>query len=163
MSDLTQQWPAASSTAVPAVPTPNPLAAPGAATPAYMPRPTVRGKFFEADGEKLTVRGVTYGTFSETDDERQGYPERRVAARDFDQMARNGINTVRTYTVPPRWVLDAALKVGLRVLVGLPWEQHVTFLDTPGTADSIDSRVREGVRACAGRNVRAPRRKPPSA
>jgi GT2 family glycosyltransferase len=119
-------------------------------TSARSPRPVARGKFFEAGGEKLTLRGVTYGTFQETDDERQGYPERHVVARDFVQMAENGINTVRTYTVPPRWMLDAALGEGLRVLVGLPWEQHVTFLDNPGTADSIDSRVREGVRACAG-------------
>ena len=35
-------------------------------------------------------------------------------------------------------------------MVGLPWEQHVTFLDDPGRADSIEARVREGVRACAG-------------
>ncbi len=114
------------------------------------PRPVVSGKFFEAGGEKLTLRGVTYGTFQETDDERQGYPERRVVARDFAEMARNRINTVRTYTVPPRWVLDVALMEGLRVMVGLPWEQHVTFLDDARRADSIEARVREGVRACAG-------------
>ncbi len=150
MTDATQQWPAATLTVEPAAPTPDPLGSSEAVAPAALPRPTICGKFFEAGGEKLTVRGVTYGTFSETDDERQGYPERRVVAQDFDQMARNGINTVRTYTVPPRWVLDAALREGLRVLVGLPWEQHVTFLDTPGTADSIDTRVREGVRECVG-------------
>jgi O-antigen biosynthesis protein len=35
-------------------------------------------------------------------------------------------------------------------MVGLPWEQHVTFLDDPGRARSIVERVAAGVRACAG-------------
>ena len=65
-------------------------------------------------------------------------------------MAANGINTVRTYTVPPRWLLDCAQHHGLYVMVGLPWEQHITFLDDKPRADSIEARVREGVRACAG-------------
>src|SRR5205814_2302412 len=40
-----------------------------------------------------------------------------------------GINTVRTYTPPRRDLLDAAAREGLRVMVGLPWSQHVAFLD----------------------------------
>ncbi len=44
-------------------------------------------------------------------------------------MAELGINTVRTYTPPNRDLLDAAAAEGLRVLVGLPWSQHVAFLD----------------------------------
>src|SRR5437660_2420711 len=65
-------------------------------------------------------------------------------------MARNGLNSLRTYTVPPRWLLDAAERHGLMVMVGLPWEQHVTFLDERERARSIERRIREGVRACAG-------------
>ena len=66
-------------------------------------------------------------------------------------MAANGINAVRTYTVPPRWLLDAALRHGLRVMVGLPWEQHVAFLDDrPGAALDRASACASGVRACAG-------------
>ena len=45
------------------------------------------------------------------------------------RMAANGLNALRTYTVPPRWLLDAALRHGLWVMVGLAWEQHVDFLD----------------------------------
>src|SRR4051794_7256349 len=44
-------------------------------------------------------------------------------------MAELGINTVRTYTAPRRDLLDAAAAEGLRVMVGLPWSQHVAFLD----------------------------------
>ncbi len=65
-------------------------------------------------------------------------------------MAANGINAVRTYNVPPEWFLDLAGQSGLRVMIGLPWEQHITFLDDPDTAHSIEERTRAGVRACAG-------------
>lgn len=53
-----------------------------------------------------------------------------------------------TYTVPPRWLLDIAAQYGLRLMVGLPWEGHVTFLDTRQQRHSIEQRVREGVRQC---------------
>jgi GT2 family glycosyltransferase len=65
-------------------------------------------------------------------------------------MRASGINAVRTYTVPPRWLLDLAQKNGLRVLVGLAWEQHVAFLDDATRVRSIHARVREDVRKCAG-------------
>lgn len=64
-------------------------------------------------------------------------------------MRAHGINTVRLYTVPPRFVLDAAHSHGLKVLVGLPWEQHITFLEEAGLARDIERRVRDGVTACA--------------
>src|SRR5437764_1070367 len=65
-------------------------------------------------------------------------------------MAANGVNSVRTYVVPPPWVLHLAAAHGLRVLIGIPWEQHLTFLDEPGRARSIELRVRDAVRTCAG-------------
>jgi GT2 family glycosyltransferase len=109
-------------------------------------RPRVAGKFLFAGEEKLYVRGVTYGTFGEG----EVYPDPETVAADFAAMTANGINAVRTYTVPPRWLLDCAAVHGLRVMVGLPWEQHITFLDDRKRADQIVERVREGVRACAG-------------
>jgi GT2 family glycosyltransferase len=73
-----------------------------------------------------------------------------VVEQDFARIAGSGLNTVRTYTVPPRWLLDGAERHGLRVLVGIPWEQHVAFLDDRGRARAIERRLRAGVRACAG-------------
>jgi len=93
------------------------------------------------------VRGVTYGTFR-PDDETQDFPRPEAVAEDFAAMAANGINAVRVYTVPPRWLLDLALEHGLRVMVGLPWEQHVTFLQDPARRRSIKQRIAAGVRAC---------------
>jgi GT2 family glycosyltransferase len=92
---------------------------------------------------------VTYGTFTpESDPAQLGAPGQVEA--DFAAMVAHGINAVRTYTVPPRWVLDAALRHGLWVMVGLPWEQHVAFLQDRSRAVAIEARVREGVRSCAG-------------
>jgi len=104
------------------------------------------GKFLYAGEEKLYLNGVTYGTFSGEDD----LPPRATVERDFALMAQHGINTVRVYTAPPRWLLDLAFEHALRVLVGLPWEQHVTFLDDRATQRSAEDRVRAGVRASAG-------------
>ena len=65
-------------------------------------------------------------------------------------MAAHGINALRTYTVPPPWLLDLASENGLLVLVGLAWEQHVAFLEDSSRPRSIEARIREGARSCAG-------------
>ncbi len=111
-------------------------------------RPRVHGKFIFAGEEKLYLRGVTYGTFKPDADGQTDFDPRKVG-RDFALMAAHGINTVRVYTVPPRWLLDAAQQHGLRVMIGLPWEQHIAFLDAKKIVRSIENRVRQGVRACA--------------
>lgn len=112
-------------------------------------RPRVVGKFLFVGEEKLFVRGVTYGTFR-PDAEGNEFHEPTSVERDFAQMVAHGVNAIRTYTVPPPWLLDIAQRYGLRVMIGLPWEQHVTFLDDEARVRSIEERVRAGVRACAG-------------
>jgi GT2 family glycosyltransferase len=109
----------------------------------------VRGKFLYVGDDKFYLRGVTYGTFRPDEDGAEFHNPEQVK-RDFAMMAAHGINTLRVYTVPPRWMLDLAAQAGLRLMVGLPWEQHITFLDDRARVDSIEARVREGVRSCAG-------------
>jgi GT2 family glycosyltransferase len=109
----------------------------------------VEGKFLCRGGERLWVRGITYGSFR-PDASGDEYPPDEVLERDFAVMAAHGINCVRTYTVPPRRLLDAAERHGLLVLIGIPWEQHVAFLSDRRRAGSIEERVGQGVRACAG-------------
>jgi O-antigen biosynthesis protein len=121
----------------------------GATAEAGASRAQARGKFLYAGDEKLYVRGVTYGTFRPNDDGAE-YPDPDTVGRDFAEMAANGINVVRTYTAPPGWLLNLAAAHGLRLIVGIPWEQHVTFLDESARARSIVQRVRRGVRDCAG-------------
>ncbi len=86
------------------------------------------GKFLRAGTERFLVKGVTYGTFA-PDDSGYQFPDLSRVAADFRLMAELGINTVRTYTPPRRDLLDEAARAGLRVMVGLPWAQHVAFLD----------------------------------
>ena len=112
-------------------------------------RPIVSSKFLFVGGEKLFIRGVTYGTFR-PDAAGDQFPAREVVERDFALMAANRVNALRTYTVPPRWLLDLAQRHGLFVMVGMPWEQHITFLSDRARQRSIQERVRAGVRACAG-------------
>ena len=92
------------------------------------PRPTAVGKFIRLAGTPWIVRGVSYGTFV-PDRDRWQFPAASQVAADFAQMTRVGINTVRLYTPPPDTLLDEAARHGLRLMIGLPWAQHVAFLD----------------------------------
>jgi GT2 family glycosyltransferase len=104
-------------------------------------------KFFSLEDQKFWIRGVTYGTFKPGDDSDYPAPE-RVAA-DFRLMREAGINTVRVYTVPPRYLLDEAERCGLRVMVGLAWSEHICFLDDPRLTRQIREQVKQDVRSCA--------------
>jgi GT2 family glycosyltransferase len=112
-------------------------------------RPEIRGKFLYLGDRKLWIKGVTYGTFR-PNSQGDEYPERSIVDRDFALMAENGLNAIRTYTVPPAWMLDLAALHGLFVMVGTPWEQHIAFMDDRRRQRSIEERVRAGVRFCMG-------------
>lgn len=99
---------------------------------------SAQGKFLHAGRERFLVKGVTYGTFGPDADGYQ-FPSPAQVARDFAQMRQFGINTVRVYTPPRRELLDEAARHGLRVMVGIPWSQHVAFLD--------DRRLTRAIRA----------------
>jgi beta-galactosidase/beta-glucuronidase len=111
-------------------------------------RARVDGKFLAVDGNRFLVKGVAYGTFA-PDEAGQQFPNPSDVAQDFADMARAGINTVRTYTPPPIAVLDEALRHGLRVVVGTAWPQHVPFLDDRKLTRRIRRDVVETVRTVA--------------
>jgi GT2 family glycosyltransferase len=118
-------------------------------------RVAVDGKHLALDGRPFRIRGATYGTFRARSDG-ELFPEPAAVERDFRQMADIGLNTVRTYTLPPNDVLGVAAEAGLRVIVGLHYEDWRYELQ-PGRRTG--RRVREaGLRAvedamkrCAGR------------
>ena len=112
-------------------------------------RPEVRGKFIYVNGEKLYVRGVTYGTFA-PDERGNEFTDRARVDADFAAMAAHGINAVRTYTVPPTWLLDLAQAHGLYVMAGVAWEQHIAFLDSRRNRRAIEQRVRDDVGKISG-------------
>ena len=111
-------------------------------------RVTVDGKFFRAGSEKFYVKGFAYGPFAPNAAGQPFASPERTAA-DFALMRQAGANVVRVYHVPARWFLDLALEHGLRVLVDIPWNKHVCFLDDPGQMDAAREAVRRAVSACA--------------
>jgi beta-galactosidase/beta-glucuronidase len=126
-----------------------PLSASSPSAEVVSERPRAHGKLLERNGETFFVRGVTYGTFRPTPDGHE-YPDRVVVEKDFALMASNGINAVRTYTAPPLWLLDAAEQQELSILVGIPIERYVGYLNDRRGAPDIADFVRRGVGACAG-------------
>jgi glycosyltransferase involved in cell wall biosynthesis len=112
-------------------------------------RPVARGKFLHRADQKFYVRGVTYGTFR-ADPCGDEYPPPATACRDLALMAANGINAVRTYTLPPRWFLDAAAERELMVLPGLAAERLVGYLnDGRRAAARVEAQLLEQVRNCS--------------
>jgi glycosyltransferase involved in cell wall biosynthesis len=112
-------------------------------------RPQVRGKFLFAAGEKLYLRGVTYGTFR-ADDRGDEFPPAEMVERDFEAMEASGVNAVRTYTAPPTRVLDAAERYGLWLLVGLGAERCIGYLNDARGSRRIEQDVHRSADLCAG-------------
>jgi len=113
-------------------------------------RSRVGGKFFFDGDEKVYVRGVTYGAFA-PDAQGNEYHDVAVIERDFALMRANGINAVRIpHTTPPRTLLDAAHRHGLKVMVGLSAEQYLGFVIDKRRDLNIEQIVQERVRRCAG-------------
>jgi glycosyltransferase involved in cell wall biosynthesis len=90
-------------------------------------RVTADGKHLSLGGSPFRIRGVTYGSFVPRLDG-EPYPDPSQIKLDLTAMAAAGLNTVRTYTLPPPELLDLADELDLKVLVGLhyqDWRQEL--------------------------------------
>ena len=112
-------------------------------------RPQVCGKFLKIGEKKIYIRGVTYGTFRPRFNGEE-YPEPEVVEKDFFMMAAHGFNAIRTYTPPPRWLLDIAARHDLHVMVGLPMERYTGYLSQREDAPNLGEIVRKGISECVG-------------
>src|SRR5262249_36921357 len=92
-------------------------------------RARVDGKFFARGGRRLRVRGVTYGPFAPTAAGEPFPPPGDVAA-DLVRMGACGLNSLRTYHLPPDWLLALADEHEVNVFVDVPWPKHVCFLES---------------------------------
>jgi glycosyltransferase involved in cell wall biosynthesis len=108
--------------------------------------PTIGGKFFFVGDHKLYLRGVSYGPFA-TSAHGFPFPDEATLALDLRLMAEAGANCLRTFTVPPRWLLDRAAEHGVRVLATIPWAEHVCFLDDRALVAQIRGTVRAAAEA----------------
>ncbi len=119
-----------------------------AATSASLARVTIDGKGFRQGAEKFFVKGVSYGPFGP--DAGDGtFASREQTARDFCQIRELDANLVRVYHVPPKWFLDLAAEHGLRLLVDVPWNKHLCFLDSAKFKHEAREAVRRAVQLCA--------------
>jgi GT2 family glycosyltransferase len=114
-------------------------------------RVRVDGKFFARRGSRFRIQGVTYGPFA-PDPKGQPFPAPRRVCDDFARMRAVGINSVRTYHVPPEWFLEMADKQAMAVLVDVPWAKHLCFLDSADT----QRQARQAVRRAAERGHQHP-------
>ena len=108
-----------------------------------------RGRFFFHKEDKFFLKGVTYGPFA-PNHSGVPFPEPEIVNRDFALMAELGVNCFRTFTLPPKWLLDRARSFGLRAIVGIPWAQHISFLDSRKTQSEIRQSIARSVSACKG-------------
>ncbi len=127
----------------------NPLPnSPDSSTLVTSPQPLapvqVRAKFLFDGEDKFFIKGVTYGPFApDAEGFFVGTPAR--ARLDFELMQEMGANLLRIYHVPPRWFLDLAQEFRLRVLISIPWAEHVEFLNHSGMRSKIIDTIRTAV------------------
>jgi O-antigen biosynthesis protein len=105
---------------------------------ALLPEASLRisldGKFFRLGERKFFVRGVAYGPFAPSE-HGDTFASPEQTARDFAQIRELGANVV-------------ALEHQLRVLVDIPWQKHLCFLDSPRSQQEARAAIRDAVRAC---------------
>lgn len=112
-------------------------------------RVTVDGKFFRVGEKKFYLKGVTYGPFEPRSGDGAFAPPAQTAL-DFAQIRELGANLIRIYHIPPRWFLDLASEYGLKVLVDIPWNKHLCFLDSEKEKQTAREAVRHAAETCKG-------------
>ncbi len=110
-------------------------------------RVVAAGKALRCGKAPWFLNAVSYGPF------RPGHDERCLAT-DFALIRQLGFNSVRVYELPSELMLREARVHGLKLLVGIPWTEHVDFLarqtglnrllhHDSSEASAIKTRIRE--------------------
>lgn len=116
--------------------------------------PTARvvtaGKFLQlADGAPFFMRGVSYGPFK-PNSRGEPFPDDARLTDDLRRIAALGCNTVRIYELPTPALLREAEAHGLRLLVGIPWTDHVDFLSDRTLCRQIEARIAAAAKEFGG-------------
>src|SRR5262249_1214595 len=101
----------------------------------------VDGKYFARGNERVRSRGVTYGPFAPTA-EGQPFAAPAQVVEDFARMRAGALNTIRTYHLPPEWLLQLAEEMALGVFLDIPWPKHLCFLESRQAQSDARSAVR---------------------
>lgn len=112
---------------------------------ALMPaRLRVSGKFLRIGDAKVRLRGISYGPFR-PNTAGAPFPEDSQLTSDFEHLSVLKFDTVRLYDSPSDHLLSEAQRLGLRLIVGIPWTDHVDFLRDSILQAKIISTVRDTV------------------
>lgn len=104
----------------------------------------VSGKFLRVGEEKVRLRGISYGPFR-PNAAGAPFPEDSRLTSDLEHLWALKFDTVRLYDPPSDHLLSEAQRLGLRLIVGIPWTDHVDFLRDPALQEKIISTVRETI------------------
>lgn len=108
------------------------------------------GKYLEQSGGKaFFMRGVSYGPF-QPNSRGEPFPEDARLMADLHHIAGLGFNTVRIYELPTPALLREVESCGLRLIVGIPWSEHVDFLDDRSLQREIEKRITEAASKLGG-------------
>jgi hypothetical protein len=107
---------------------------------------SIGGKFFAAaGGGTIWLNGVSYGPFAPNADG-EPFPADDLLVRDLEQIRALGFNLLRIYELPTPTLLRETARLGLYLLVGIPWTDHVDFF--------ADAALTAEIRRCVPDTVR---------
>lgn len=114
------------------------------------PRIETAGKYLRrGDDGPFFLRGISYGPFK-PNSRGESFPEDVRLAADLRHIAALGFNAVRIYDLPTATLLRGVEAVGLRLIVGVPWMEHVDFLSDRASQCEIQKRITEAARQLGG-------------
>lgn len=87
----------------------------------------VAGKFLRRGQSKVLLKGVSYGPF-QPNSRNEPFPEDSRLVTDLTHIHALGFNTIRLYHPPSEALLREATRLGLNLIVGIAWGDHVDFL-----------------------------------
>ncbi|HMB96754.1 MAG TPA: glycosyltransferase, partial [Tepidisphaeraceae bacterium] len=105
------------------------------------------GKFFRLGEEKFYVKGVTYGPF-EPNSDGDPFPNPQQARADFAQIIDLNANCLRVYHAPPKWFLDLAAEMGVKIFLDVAWPKNLSFGDNDELIRQAHQAVSDAARAC---------------
>ena len=104
----------------------------------------VSGKFLRVGEKKVRLRGCSYGPFR-PNAAGAPFPEDNRLSSDLEHLLVLQFDTIRLYDPPSDHLLREAQRLGLRLIVGITWTDHVDFLRDPALQTTIINTVRETV------------------
>ena len=104
------------------------------------------GKFFRQGDQKIFLRGISYGPFCPNSGG-ESFPEDARLVADLAHIQHLGFDTVRLYHPPSELLLREAARLGLKLMVGIAWTDHVDFI----RSSALKREILETARAVATR------------